>query len=65
MTKIQKLHKLKLAWIFRLKAFVEADFELEIKKKTRKTHSITKVDVPKIKLYELEILEEKFLSVLS
>ena len=37
MKKIQKLHKLKLAWIFRLKAFVEADFELEIKKNKKDT----------------------------
>ena len=42
-----------------IKAFVEADPELEIKK-TRNTHSITKVGVPKIELYELGSFKEKF-----
>ena len=47
-----------------IKAFVEADPELEIKK-TRNTHSITKVGVLEIELYELESFKGKFLSLLS
>ena len=47
-----------------IKEFVEADPELEIKK-TRNTHSITKLGVLKIELFELESFKEKFLSLLN